>query len=234
MSEVPREQFPEDKSKSDWLLPATKGVVGAVPFVGGLLGEVLGFSWQPALERRQVEWFKRLGERVEQLESEVGDLRQRLQRQEVLTVAVTAARAATVTHEEPKREALRNAVINAALDIEPETQVQLLFVGMVDRLTAAHLQMLELFDDPAIYFQRRETAPPDFSLSSSITELIRRAFPNWDTDLYARLAADLDREGLAQTSGLNTMMTAAGAMQSRTTSLGKRFLRFILEKPPDP
>ena len=44
------------------MLPATRGTVGAVPFVGGLLGEVMGFVWIPALERRQAEWFKKLGE----------------------------------------------------------------------------------------------------------------------------------------------------------------------------
>lgn len=222
-------EYPQGRSVSDWLVPATKGAVGAAPIIGGLLGEVVGFLWTPALQRRQTEWFKSLGDRVEELEAEVDDLKERLQRQEVLTVAVNAARAATATHEETKREALRNAVINSALDIEPDAQMQLVFVRMVDRLTAGHLQLLELFDNPAHFFERRLTAPPSFTLTSSLGELIKTAFPAWDPDLYARLTTDLAQEGLAQASGLNTTMSAGGAMQPRTTSIGKRFLRFVAE-----
>jgi hypothetical protein len=227
MTHEEHEGYPEDRSVSDWLVPATKGGVGAVPIIGGLLGEIVGLLWTPALQRRQAEWFKALGNRVEEVEAEVKDLKERLQREEVLTVAVNAARAATATHEETKREALRNAVINSALDIEPDSQMQLVFVGMVDRLTAGHLQLLELFDNPARFFERRQMSPPSFTVTSSLGELVKTAFRAWDTDLYARLAADLDQEGLAQASGLNTTMTAGGAMRSRTTSIGKRFLRFI-------
>lgn len=164
---------------------------------------------------------------MDQLEEEVGDLRQRLQRQEVLTVAINAARAATATHEETKREALRNAVINSALEVEPDEQMQLVFIGMVDRLTAGHLLMLELFDAPAAFFEKRLSALPNFGVTSSLGALIQIAFPGWDVDLSSRLAADLDQEGLAQASGLGTMMSAGGAMQPRTTPVGKRFLRFI-------
>ena len=227
MGAEPHDPYPEEQSVSDWLVPTTKGAAGAVPIIGGLLGEIVGFIWTPALQQRQTEWFKRLAERVSQLEGKVEDLRERLQREQVLTVAVNAARAATATHEEEKRGALRNAVINSALNVEPDELMQLVFVGMVDRLTAGHLLMLELFDSPIEFFERRVAAPPAFSLTSSLGQLIKTAFPEWDVDLYGRLASDLDQEGLAHASGLGTTMSAGGAMQSRTTSLGKRFMRFI-------
>lgn len=230
LTEEPEDQdYPQDRSASDWLVPAVKGAVGGVPVVGGLLGEVLGFVWTPALQTRQAEWFKRLGERVEQLEGEVADLRERLESQEVLTVVINAARAAAATHEEGKREALRNAVINTALQVEPDEQIRLVFIRLIDRLTQGHLQLLALLDDPPKFFADQAAAPPEFSFSSSISQLIQSAFPDWESDLYARLAGDLSQEGLADASGMNTMMTAGGAMQPRSTPLGKRFLRFIAE-----
>jgi hypothetical protein len=221
--------YPEDRSTSDWLVPATRGALGAVPIVGGLLGEVVGFAWAPALQRRQTEWFRKLGERVQELSETIDDLEERLKREDVLTIAVNAARAATATHEETKRAAFRAAVINTALRIEPDEEMRLMFVRLLDRLSSTHVQLLMLFADPRGFFESRDRVPPEYSVTSSLSSLIKNAFPEWDPDLSARVAANLDQEGLAQTSGLNTMMSASGAFQRRITPLGIRFLRFITD-----
>jgi hypothetical protein len=45
-----KKEYPDKRSGSDILQPVVKGTAGIVPFVGGVLGEVIGLVWQPALE----------------------------------------------------------------------------------------------------------------------------------------------------------------------------------------
>lgn len=47
---------------------------------------------------------------------------------------------------------------------------------------------------------------------------------------YDQIVSDLQQCGLLANVGIHTMMTANGMFSSRTTPLGKEFLRFISQK----
>lgn len=224
--EVEGEPYPDKRSASDYLQPIAKGIPGIVPLAGGILSEVIGETWQPALERRRNEWFRELGKRMDRLETAHVDLKKRLETEQMLTVTSIATLSAMTTNQEEKRDALRAAVINSAIAAEPDHEIQLLFLRLIDQLTAAQLQLLKFIDDPGAGLDARGVERPSISMGS-VGHLIEGAFPQWDKDFYTLMHADLERAQLSH--GISGMMSAGGIWAGKTTELGKRFLRFVTE-----
>lgn len=219
------EPYPTNSSAADWAQALTKGALGAVPIAGGVLAEVTGMVWAPRLQKRRDEWVQDLAERVQLLSEQHQHLRERLGEDEVMTVAIKAARSAATTHEQEKRRALRNVVLNSALRVEPHVQVQLILTELVDRITEAHIQMLGFMADPGGWYDRNNVERPNLSLGSP-SNLFETAFPQWGREFYRLIADDLERLGLLN-GNLTTMMTAEGAWGNHATGMGGRLLRFI-------
>jgi hypothetical protein len=219
-------EYPDKRSGSDILQPIVKGTAGIVPFVGGVLGEVIGLVWQPGLEARRDGWFRSLGERVDRLEQEHEDFRKNLESEQVLTVAAQATVSAMSTHQPDKHAALRAAVLNTAMAAEPDEEIQLLFLRLIDGYSAAHLQLLKFLDDPGGALDARGIERPNFTMGG-VGIVIEAAYPEWDKEFYTRIHADLAADDLAHS--ISGTMTAGGVWSGRTTPLGQRFLRFITE-----
>ena len=222
--------YPDKRSASDYLQPIVKGVPELIPVAGLVLGVVIDEVWQPALRRRRDEWLRELGERVDRLEATHTDIRERLGTEQMITVAALATLSAMSTHQEEKREALRAAVLNSAIAAEPDHEIQLLFLRLIDQLTAAQLQLLKFMDDPGAGLDARGVPRPDFSMGSA-GHLVEQAFPEWDKEFYPLMHADLERAQLSH--GISAGMSAQSIWAGRTTDLGKRFLRFVTEPVPE-
>lgn len=220
--------YPERRSGADIAHSIVQAGVGAVPVLGSLLTEIIEVSWQPRLERRRAEWLSSLGARLESLAQEVTDVRDRVESDEFLEVFIEAARAAQATHEEEKRDALRNAVINTALEVEESQAWRLIFVNRLADLQPAHLHLLSFLADPRGGLEERGITPPDI-YAGGRSSLVELAVPTWGRPFYDQLYGDLARMSLTGGAGLHTTMTGAGVYQSELTEQGRRFLAFISE-----
>ena len=140
-----------------------------------------------------------------------------------------ATTAALRNHQKEKLDAFQNVVVNSARGVDIEENLQLLFLNMVDELTPLHLRVLKYFDDPrkwldehgikfSIYMGGASTG-----LEVALPELVGKR------DVYDTLVMDLYNRGVVNhdKTTLHTMTSEAGILESRTTDLGKKFLRYI-------
>ena len=227
-----RNDDPPKASKGDHAHALVRSGLGAIPFGGTAAVELFNKVVTPPLERRRDEWRESVGERLNSLESaRVVDLDELQENDGFVTVVMHASQAALRNHEEEKLDALRNAVLNAALPEPIDHSIQQMFVRYVDELTVWHIRLLRLFQDPAAWFQSNDVTPPTFALSSSLDRLIAAAYPDLGRrgDLWELIASELHTKGLFSGGNLRTMMSADGAFQKRTTDLGDELLRYITE-----
>ena len=222
-------EVPEATLK-DRLHTLAKAGIASVPIAGAAASELFTVILAPPLEKRRVEWMNDVAEHLKELE-ERGELNlEDLQNNETfITTVMQASQAATRNHHSEKREALRNAVLNAALPHAPEESIQQLFINQVDTFTVWHLRILDLFKEPPAWFERNGVTPPDFSFSSSLEEPITTAWPDLK-DRYEFLNViiqELETKGLYSGGGLRTTMSGGGVFQKRTTKMGDSFLAFI-------
>jgi hypothetical protein len=217
---------------------AAEAGLNLVPIVGGTLAVVMVAALNRNLIARREEWFTELAERLQSLSERIDDLSldDLSQNDDFVDAVVQATRVLEHSSQRDKIQALRNAVLNAAMPAPPERDVQGLFFNLLDSLTPTHLRLLDLLNDPGVWFERSAQERPDFNLSSSRRALIDAALPELALqggEVTDRFYIDLTSSGLVNSGGLNTMMSADGAWQPVTTSFGQRFMAFLTEPGDD-
>lgn len=233
--DAPTSNIPSEPEAKDFAYAIVKGAVSTIPIVGGVGGEVLSLIIASPLSERQEEWFNSLAEDLVKLREQVeGFSFDNLAENEAfVTTTMQATQSALRNHQKEKIEALRNAVLNSALPNPPSDDLQAIFLSLVDGLTPWHLRVLKLFDDPPTWAEHCNRPIPDNWGMGSVDRVLFHVHPELgnEDDLYKKLIGDLASYGLAEVP-LGTMMTAQGTLASRTSKLGKQFLRFI-ETPPE-
>ena len=177
---------------------------------------------------KSVEWMNDIANRLQKLEERGGLNLEDLQNNEsFVTILFQASQAAIRDHQSEKREALRNAVVDAALPHAPEESLQQHFINLIDTFTVWHLRLLDLFSDPRAWFQRNNATPPS---ASSLEQLIMTAWPELrdHSDFLKVIVDELAAKGLLSSGGemLRTMISRGG-LDKRTTKMGDSFLNFV-------
>jgi hypothetical protein len=206
--------------------------LGLAPVVGGAAAELFQMILAPPLERRRQEWMEDVAEALRQLESEKGiDVDDLATNEAFVDTLMHASQVAMRTGQEEKRNALRNAVLNAASagSQELEVALQQIFVNLVDEFTVLHVRVLSLLADPLDWFRRHNRQAREYVISGSLSQLIADAYPELGSQkaICNQIAKDLYNRGLLGIDNLHVMMSGQGVYERRATDLGSRFLRFI-------
>jgi hypothetical protein len=227
------ETTPPSHSKGRELTQSgAEAILNLVPVVGGTIATALTVALNYRLNERRERWFSELADAVADLQDRFDgfDPESLVDNEQFLDAVVTATRTVDRSSQREKIEALRNAVLNAALPGAPDHDIQQLYLGLVDDLTPTHLRLLKLLNDPPSWFaERPQLRQPQFGLSSNRVGLIAAAMPDLaekGQQLVERFYAALTDGGLVN-GPLQGMMTGDGAWQSVTTEFAADFLAFI-------
>lgn len=228
---------PPKKSLGDHGHTAVRAILSAVPYAGSTASEIFNAIITPPLEKRRDAWRESIGQRLRQLEEANLLSIEGLQSNEIfITTLMQASQAAIRNHQAEKMKSLRNAVLNAALPDPPEESLQQIFIQMVDDLTVWHLRILRLFQNPRRWFAENEKQPPQFAITSSLSDVLTAAYPELSKKrkFYDLIGSELHARGLIFSNGFHTMMSTDGAYNKQTTDFGDSFLSFITEPQEKP
>jgi hypothetical protein len=224
---------PTPPSKSTGREVAEKAVeagLSLIPIAGSPIAVAFAYAVGRGYNRRLQAWLTQLAEAVEDLIDQVEDLDldSLAENEDFLDAVATATRAAERTHQDIKIEALRNAVLNAALPSAPDTDTQMMFLRWVDEFTGSHLRLLTVLNDPPRWFGPRNLERPDVYRGFRI-EMLERALPELvgRREFCEQLLRDLNSAGMTVISSLFGPETGGSLMDSTTTEIAKRFIAFI-------
>jgi hypothetical protein len=208
-----------------------KAALGSVPVVGSAASELFAAVVTPPIARRRDEWVENIALGLERLRAGEGLNYDELSRNDVfISTVLHATQAALRSHQQEKLDALRNAVLNSARSGAPDDDLQLTFLNLVDTFTPWHLRILAFLHDPRAWLDSR-TVSYRHLMMGDVSTVLEMAFPELVSrrDFYDQVAKDLHVRGLLSTESLRVTMTADGMVSSRTTEMGKTFLKFISE-----
>jgi hypothetical protein len=210
------------KTGGDAAHSIAKSGLGAIPVFGAGAAELFQTVLQAPIEKRRDEWMKGVGEKLQELEEQGLNLEDLQNNDQFISATMHASQIALRIHDDERLNALRNAIANIAIGAAPEETLQIIFLEFIDTLSAQHIQILALFENP--------TPPPTVS-QGALSRVIEHNMPHLKghNELYQQLWKDLYTKGLVNTEGINVMMTGHGLGQKRTTNLGDQFLSFISE-----
>ncbi len=224
----PNEYEPPKPSIGDNLNALARAGIGSIPLIGAAATELLNVLVTPPLEKRRRGWMESVGEALRALEQDGRVRLEGLQTNDAfIDTVMHASQIAVRNSQQEKIDALRNAVLNAALPNPPEESIQQIFLNYVDTFTVWHLRILRLFDDPKRWFIENGRQP-QFS-GGSLSVVLIAAFPELDGRRYFNdlIVKDLYSTGLLGVETLYAMMSGSGMLAGRSTDIGKQFINFI-------
>ncbi|HAK73125.1 MAG TPA: hypothetical protein DCP36_05210 [Sporomusaceae bacterium] len=225
LGEIPKE------TTGDYVHAIMKGEISSIPLVGGPAAELFGLIIAPPISKRRDEWFSLLGQELNRLSNEIDkfNLDKLVHNEAFITTILHATQIALRNHQMEKLIALRNAVINSAVQETADEGLNTYFLSVVDNLTEWHLRILILLDNPREWFIKNGREVPHVH-RGPIAVIVLKAFEEKPPEfggLIEQIGKDLFSRGLLGIESLNTIMTGEGLLQSRTTAHGKRFIRFL-------
>ena len=154
---------PPEQTVADVALGAARTIISGIPLAGGPLKEFFSMIITPPLTKRRDDWVQSIAEGLVALQQKVqGFTIEALQNNEVFITAVLhAAQIAVRNHRKEKLDALRNAVLNVAINRAPDEDLQMLFFSWVDVFTVWHLRLLQFFQNPTAYAKEKGIHVPD-------------------------------------------------------------------------
>src|SRR5688572_14613011 len=124
-------------SKREVAQAATRILLTSLPVVGGPAVELFNWVSEAPLQRRHQAVVEQITADLEELRQRMGDdaFAEAVTRDQFVTLALQAARAAAQTHTEEKRRLLRSFLMNAALKPEADEDFEQVQLALLERLT---------------------------------------------------------------------------------------------------
>lgn len=219
-----------ENSGSDYVHSLAKTSLSFIPVVGGAISEVFNLIISEPLSKRRDEWLIKIYNELKQLEEKVESFNiENLKDDDLfISILLKASQMVLKNHQEEKKEALCNAVINTAKTIAIEENEQMIFLNYINELTVWHIKILQYLNNPSKMFSEQGLSKENYYMGAPITPLL-----DYFTELSNRedfvkiIVKDLYNKNLITVDGLYTMMAEEGMFASRTSEFGKKFINYI-------
>lgn len=217
----------------DTLRAAIEKGIEQVPVAGSITNFIVSRFWVPSASRRLEGWLKEFADDFDKhcegckMENLVND-------EAFISASIRAARIVVGTHQEEKRQCLRNALLNIAMGKGPDEGLQQIFLNAVEEFTSAHINVLNvLWRGPSLLMAQDRWHPMRNSDVTNYRQAIEALAPELkgQDDLLRYIITDLRNWGMTNMGGPADPFPAGGSQA--ITNMGVRFLQFVLS-PEDP
>jgi len=239
MSEL-EDLIPPEEDIDDQAHQVARTVLGSIWGLGKLFEELFITRVPRPIEKRLHIWRQMLIEVINKIQLHSQINMERLENdEEFASVLFHATWIAMKSHQKEKLTALRNAVINAACQIDIQEDEQLLFIRYLDELTPTHLCILKFFVqkyDSLVDLRSYEEiykAFVSFLPSEQPSEISHEMFKLVCEDLKARVLMRVSSkvEDFSGLAGHGYLLLEADEIGPNiiVTQMGRNFLRYIEE-----
>lgn len=201
-----------------------RSILSTTPVFGGALVEAFSSIIEPPILKRKTEWMVQVTESLNQIiESRTNiSIKDLSQNEEFVTTLIHASSIALKNHDKEKLNALKNAVLNTAIDNTVEEHFQILFINLIDSLSSLHFNFLNLLQAPNEWGNRSDIIFNKQAFDS-YEQLIEQAFPNIENEVRSYVLKDLQSKSLVDIPMMDSKV------EKLTTNLGDRFINYIKE-----
>lgn len=223
----------ERRRIEDLLYTTSKFGLNFIPVAGPFLSEVLGFMFANPAEARRSTFLNDLSDQLQNLaEKGLVTMEDLKSSEDFMNVVVNAIPMALRAFDDEKRLAFRNAILNTAAGHSPDGTKTQIFLRTLGEITVTHIEVLNYFCNPAMWYKNRDIQIPKDWISGSLRKAILHAYPKYanSIEILDIVWDDLKRYGFHSSGALTDSMTSDGCFQPRASLLGQEFIGFITFK----
>lgn len=237
------DELEEDLKRSigDAVHTLTKAGLNLIPIAGGTAGELFNEVIAPPISRRRDQWLIEIADTINQLSDRVEgfEIEDLSENEAFITTVMHATQIAIRNHKAEKLVALKNTVINSALNQNlPEEDLQLMFLDFIDSFTPLHIKLLNFFNESKsqefiVELNKKLHFAGDIyqSVYSSLEEILEVIFPELKgkKHIYNIILKDLESKDMVEFEGdrFEIHICPEDGMIPKVQEIGKLFLLFI-------
>ena len=201
-------------SKIDYAHTGIKTTLSTIPGFGGVLAEFFSSVVESPLQKRKRDFLILLAKKIDQLESEglikIEDLRND---DRFFDLIIHGMEIALKNSKEEKLQSLHNALVNSALNVDINEDLQFTFLQAIDELRPVHIQILKEFKKIEKVVNERDV----------ITIELKKKWGNFLSELVSK--GFLEFHDINQGSML--LESAPDNVEYQISDKGKQFLRYV-------
>ncbi len=228
-SDTAGEDAPSNPDRDDFAYAVVRAAAGAIPLVGASIIEFVDLVIKSPLRRRHEAWLNDVCNSLTTLSKKVERLTPKAlaENEEFISVLVAALEVVSKTHSKEKLELLRNAVLNTACRVNVDGVERLMFMGLIERFTEAHIRVAKYWATVEFGGQFHEQVRE--SGTAGAMDYVSVAFPDFNDrpEVLDTIFGDLVTSGILRNMGGERALGQMEAITSATTGFGDRFLQFV-------
>jgi hypothetical protein len=221
----------KEKELLDFAVATTKGAVGSIPFVGGLLSEYIGLVQEKVSDKKSQEWKTLVEERLGKVEVGIEELSED---EFFFSCFQTASLNAAKAYQTEKREMFANALYNSIELKDISEEKKLTFLNLLDKYTLGTIKLLK-------HYSLKHYNPLDYIRKSGMmtttihpgtehpVKYILEKNPEFvgEGEYIRTMTTQLINDGLVRIIDWDIPVGPEQAREKKTTKLGDEFISYI-------
>ncbi|WP_290789776.1 hypothetical protein [Flavihumibacter sp. UBA7668] len=205
----------------DYVIKLTKGALGAVPFVGGLLGELLDIAVVPQQQKKLNEWFDYVEKTLNELVEIGGKTKEEIFNDEqFLSIFQKTSRIYSSNVEEHKKPILK-AYLKASATKQIPLDKKYIFLNIIDQLTETQLLILR-----DVYDNEKSA---DYLYKNQLEQILVGKYANGDKQYLDLLIKGLQDFHLLGYGSADVVIDGVNQWHMQSSKIAKDLLSYLLD-----
>lgn len=209
------------KNANDYALKLTKGAVGAIPFAGAFVGELIEMVIVPQYEKKLERWFEFIDETLRNLIADNETTKKLFFENEEFQSIFQKSSRAYINNVEKDKIPLFKAYLKSAIHEKTELNKKLIFLEMLENLTVKHLLILKDVAD--------NESNADYKYQEELTEKLTDTYADGDKSYYKLLEKGLQNYHLLGYWSADVVDNNKQQWHLRTSKIGLELIEFVTE-----
>lgn len=206
-------------STQDYIIKLTKGALGAIPFAGSLLGELLEMFIIPQQQNKTQEWFAHVEQTLEEIIGKGGVSKEDIFNDETFTSIFQKTSRVYVNNVEAHKKPLLQSYLKASITKPLPLDKKYIYLDIIDKLTESQLLILK-----DVYDNEQNK---DYKYRKSLEKLLADKYTEADESYLQLLIKGLQDYHLLNYESAHVVIDNENQWHMMTSNIAKDFFQFL-------
>lgn len=211
-------ELPEHSAK-DTAFKLTKGALGAIPFAGAFIGELMELVIVPQYQKKLEEWFKFVDSTIGELVEKHNITKEKIFSDEEFISIFQRTSRAYVNNIEKHKVPILKGYLKSSITKNIELNKKLLFLEIIDKLTEKHFMILKEISVNDV--------SSNYKYKDDLTKVLTAKFANGESNYFRLLEKGLQNFHLLSYGSANVVENDRNQWHMNVSNIGKELIEFI-------
>ena len=206
-------------STQDYVIKLTKGALGAIPFAGALLGELLEMFIVPQQQNKTQEWFAHVEQTLEEVIGKGAASKEEIFNDETFTSIFQKTSRVYINNVEAHKKPLLQSYLKASITKPLPLDKKYIYLDIIDKLTESQLLILkDVYDNEQ---------SKDYKYRKALEKILVDKYAEGDENYLKLLIKGLQDYHLLGYGSAEVVIDNENQWHMVTSKIAKEFFKFL-------